>query len=408
MDTTATAPTPAQPADLAAAHAILPWIVGWRRRLHACPEVGLQLPATRGVVLEALAELGLEPTLDRTTSGITAVIRGARPGPVVLLRADMDGLPLTEETGLPFSSAHEGRMHACGHDTHVAMLLGAAKLLLASRDTLAGSVLLMLQPGEEGFHGARYMLDEGLLDRVGERASAAFALHISSQYPAGTIALRPGPFLASADRIQLTITGRGGHASAPHLALDPITVAAELIVALQLMVTRRVDIADPVVLTITRLDAGTTNNIIPERAVLEGTIRTLSAENRQAMRDRLRQVAEGVCAAHGATVAIEIDPGFPVTVNDPGFTALARGVAEAVLGPGRIIDMSAPIMGAEDFSYVLEQVPGAMCFLGAMPEGADPETVAHNHSNRVIFDEASMAAGAAVYAAVARRVTAGA
>ena len=397
----------ASPADLDAARAILPWIAAWRQRLHRVPEVGLDLPVTRAILLEALAELGLEPTLDRTTSGVTAVIRGGRPGPVVLLRADMDGLPLTEETGLPFTSGHAGRMHACGHDTHVAMLLGAAKLLLATRETLAGSVLLMFQPGEEGFHGARYMLDEGLLDRAGDRATAAFALHISSQYPSGTFALRPGPLLASADRIQLTITGRGGHASAPHMALDPITVAAELIIALQLMVTRRVDIADPAVLTITRLEAGTTNNIIPEHAVLEGTIRTLSAESRAAMRDRLRQVADGVCAAHGASVAIEITPGFPVTVNDPAFTALVTEVAGAIAGPDAIIPMRSPIMGAEDFSYVIEQVPGAMSFVGAMPPGADPATVPHNHSNRVIFDEDAMAAGAAVYAAVARRVTSG-
>lgn len=399
----------ASPADLAAARSILPWIVDLRRRLHRVPEVGLETPLTREIVLAALREIGLEPTLDRTTSGVTAVIEGGRPGPVVLLRADMDGLPLTEETGLPFSSEHAGRMHACGHDTHVAMLLGAARLLLAERASLAGKVLLMLQPGEEGFHGARFMLEEGLLARAGERPVGAFAIHISNDFPAGTLNIRSGPLLACADRIVVTIRGRGGHASAPHNALDPITVAAELIIALQLMVTRRVDApADPVVLTIGRVSAGTTNNIIPEVAVLEGTIRSLSRETRAAMRQRLHQVAEGICAAHGASVEIEIDPGFPVTFNDAAFTELVREVGRAVGGPDAVREMSAPLMGAEDFSYVIDEVPGAMAFLGARPAAEDPATAPRNHSNRIVFDEESMALGAATYAAVARRVTAGA
>lgn len=398
--------TAASPADLAAARAILPGIVDLRRRLHRTPELGLHLPRTKAIVLAALRDLGLEPVEDRTTSGVTAVIAGGRPGPVVLLRADMDGLPLTEETDLPFASEEAGRMHACGHDTHVAMLLGAARLLVAERATLAGKVLLMLQPGEEGFHGARYMLEEGLLERAGEIPAAAFALHISNDFPADTLNIRPGPLLAAADRITIGITGRGGHASAPHNTLDPITVAAELIIALQLMVTRRVDApADPAVLTIARVTAGTTNNIIPERAELEGTIRTLSTENRAAMRERLHQVTAGVCAAHGARHEIAIDPGFPVTVNDAGITDLLRSVGTAIAGPDAVRTMSAPLMGAEDFSYVIEQVPGAMAFLGARPPELDPATAPRNHSNRIVFDEGSMALGAATYAAMARSVT---
>ena len=230
------------------------------------------------MVADSLRGLGLEPRLGRATSSVTAVIEGGRPGPTILLRADMDALPLQEDTGLDFASEIDGAMHACGHDTHVAMLLGAARLLVERREQLAGNVLLMFQPGEEGYHGARVMLDEGLLD--GADVTRAVALHIGTRYAAGTIALRAGPLLASGDRIVATVRGRGGHASAPHLALDPITVAAELILALQTAVTRRVDVFDPAVVTISRISGGTTNNIIPESVELEGTIRTVSAGTR--------------------------------------------------------------------------------------------------------------------------------
>jgi hippurate hydrolase len=383
----------------AAAETIFADVVEIRRRIHRRPEIGLHLPETQATVAEELRELGLEPTLGRATSSVTAVIEGARPGPTILLRADMDALPLPEDTGLEFASEIDGAMHACGHDTHVAMLLGAARLLVERRAQLAGSVLLMFQPGEEGYHGARVMLDEGLLD--GADVARAVALHIGNRYAAGTIALRPGPLLASGDRIVATVRGRGGHASAPHLALDPITVAAELILALQTAVTRRIDVFDPAVVTITRVTGGTTNNIIPESVELEGTIRTVSAGTRAAAAALVRQVADGVAATHGATIELEIVPGYPVTSNDPDVVAWVRGLAVELAGEEAIEDLAAPIMGAEDFSYVLERVPGMMAFLGARPASEDPATAPQNHSNRVIFDEPTMALGVALYAAAA-------
>jgi hippurate hydrolase len=320
----------------------------------------------------------------------------------------MDGLPLQEDTGLDFRSEIPGAMHACGHDTHMAMLLGGARLLLARRDRLAGRVLLMFQPGEEGYAGARLMLDEGLLDLpASEAADAAFAIHISTTYPTGTLNLRPGPEMAAADFIRLTVRGRGGHASAPHTALDPMPVAAEIVLALQSMVTRSVNVFDPAVVTIAHIRGGTTNNIIPETVFLEGTIRTVSETTRTALHASIRRVVDGICAAHGALGELEIEAGYPVTVNDPAFTAFVASVGADLAGAEAVIPMLAPIMGAEDFSYVLQRVPGTMVFLGARPPEEDPETAPGNHSNRVVFHEPAMAVGAALYAAVALRHLAG-
>ncbi len=386
---------------LAAAEAILPDVIDVRRRLHRHPEIGLQLPRTQALVAESLRAIGLEPRLGESTSSVVAVIQGAHPGPTILLRGDMDGLPLQEDTGLEFTSEDRGTMHACGHDTHVAMLLGAARLLVERRDALAGRVLLMFQPGEEGYHGARFMLEEGLLEDGPHGAGSverAVAIHISTKYPAGTIALRPGPLLASADAIKATVRGRGGHASAPHLALDPIPTAAELILALQTAVTRTIDPFDPAVLTIARISGGTTNNIIPGTVEIEGTIRAVSAKTRRLMSELVDRVVSGVAAAHGTTVDLEIMPGYPVTVCDPGVTAWVRGLAVELAGEASVHDLEQPIMGAEDFSYVIERVPGMMAFLGACPPSEVPETGAQNHSNLVVFDEPSMALGVALYA----------
>ncbi len=380
---------------------MLPDIVEIRRALHRRPELGLQLPATQAAIVAELERLGIRPTLGRSITSVTAVVEGSRPGPTILLRADMDGLPLTEDTGLPFASEIAGTMHACGHDTHVSMLLGAARLLGDRRDDLAGRVVLMFQPGEEGFGGARIMLDEGVLEASGEMPGAAFAIHIGTRYATRAIVARAGPMLASNDTLRITITGRGGHASAPHLALDPIVVAAEVVLALQVMVTRRVDVFDPAVVTIARVAAGTTTNIIPETATLEGTIRTVSDTTRASVVDEIRRVVDGVCAAHGATGRTIVEPGYPVTINDVAFTEFALGVAASVAGEDAVETIGAPIMGAEDFSYVLQRVPGALVFVGARPDGVDPATAPQNHSNRVVFDEAAMATGIALYAAVA-------
>jgi len=394
---------------VAAAQAILPEIAEVRRRLHRHPEVGLQLPWTQAAVAAELERLGLRPVTGRTVGSVTAVIEGERPGPTILLRADMDGLPLQEETGLEFASEIPGAMHACGHDTHVAMLLGGARLLVERRERLAGRVLLMFQPGEEGYHGARFMIEEGLLDLpAGGAVEEAYALHISTLYPSGTINLRPGAQLAASDTLRITVRGRGGHASAPHTAVDPITAAAEIILGLQTMVTRRVNAFDPAVITIANVVAGTTSNIIPETAFLQGTIRTVSEEARSAVHDHVRRVVAGIGAANDTQVELEIERGYPVTVNDAGAAEFVHALAGELLGADAVRTLDAPIMGAEDFSYVLQQVPGAFAFLGARPPEQDPATAPMNHSNLVVFDESAMAIGAALHAAIAiRRLGAG-
>jgi amidohydrolase len=384
------------------ARGALPQMIAVRRRIHAEPEIGLHLPRTQATSADELAGLGLEPSLGRATTSVVATIKG-RPGPAILLRADMDALPLQEDTDLDFASAVPGVMHACGHDTHVAMLLGAARLLAERKAELPGSVLLMFQPGEEGYYGARFMLDEGLLDAAGSQVSGAFAVHISTQYETGTVHLRPGPEMAAADTIRITVRGRGGHASAPHHAADPIPVAAEIILALQVLVTRTVDAFDPAVITIANVASGTTTNIIPETAFMQGTMRTVSEATREALRRRIRALAEGIASAYGCTASVELEAGYPVTVNNPEFAAFVADVAREIVGGDSVQTMPAPIMGAEDFSYVLHRVRGSLAFLGGRPLDVDPATAPQNHSNRVVFDEPAMAVGAALYAAVALR-----
>ena len=385
------------------ARGVQPRTVALRRALHRHPEIGLDLPRTRDAVVAAIADLPLQVHLGRSVSSVVAVLEGERPGPTVLLRGDMDALPLAEDTGLPFASEVTGAMHACGHDTHVAMLASAARVLAERRHQLAGRVMFMFQPGEEGFHGARYMIDEGLLDPAGPagRPDSAFALHISATVPSGELHVRPGPLMAAADTIRVTVNGRGGHASAPHDALDPVPAAAAMVGALQTAVTRRVDTHQPVVLTIAHILAGTTNNIIPETAFMEGTLRTLSEATRSLMHEEIRRVCRYTAMAYGCTADVTISQGYPVTVNDAGAVDRIEATGGTILGHDRILTMPAPIMGAEDFSYVLAEVPGALAFLGGCAPGTDPSSVAPNHSNHVVFDEAAMASGVAVYAGLA-------
>jgi amidohydrolase len=381
------------------AQAELAGAIRMRRRLHENPELGLVLPDTQQAVLEALDGLDVEISTGGATSAVVATLHGVRPGPTILLRADMDALPMREETGLPFASQHDGRMHACGHDAHVAMLAGAARLLAERRDTFAGTIKLLFQPGEEGHGGARILIDEGLLEAE-PRVDAAFAIHVDSSLPRGRIALRPGPILAAGDVLSIEVHGRGGHASMPHLAADPIPVACEIVMALQSFVTRRIDAFDPIVITITRIQAGSAGNVIPPNANLLGTIRSVSEASRAAAHEGVRRVAEGVASAHGLDAKVHVIPGYPVTVNHADFAAFARSVAAEVVGAAAVIDMRAPIMGAEDFSYVLQRVPGAMVFLGVRPPEGPGEPL---HSSRMRIDEDAMATGIAMHAAVALR-----
>lgn len=388
---------------LAEARTALPGIVALRRRIHRRPETGTHLPHTQQAVLEALDGLGLDLATGSNLSSVTARLEGARPGPTVLLRADMDALPMDEETGLDFASTVPGAMHACGHDTHTAMLVGAARLLAARRALLAGRVVLMFQPAEESGGGARHMMDEGVLETPDGGVAAAFALHVTTRFESGTLHLRPGPTFAASDGLHVTVRGRGGHASTPHRALDPVPVACEIVQALQAMVTRTVDVFDPAVVTVASIHAGTTSNVIPETAEIRGTFRTLTPATRQLVREGVTRVAHHVAAAHGAKAEVTLVEGYPPVVNDPARTADLHDAAAALLGPGRVHHLAEPFMGAEDFSYVLQRVPGAMAFLGACPPGVPPAQAPDCHSNRVVFEEDAMAVGAAVHAAVALR-----
>lgn len=391
-------PAPAQTVWIEAGEALLPETIALRRAIHADPELGLFNPKTTEKAKAALAGLPLDIIEGPSTSGFIARLKGPENGRTVLLRGDMDALPLTEETGLAFASRNPGAMHACGHDTHVAMLAGAARTLCRHRERLAGSVMFMFQPGEEGHHGARYMLEDGLIAPLPD---AAFALHVSPNIPSGVFAAKAGPMMAAADKILVTIKGKGGHASQPHDTVDPIPVACEIVTALQSMVTRRVPAFDPIVLTVARITAGTTNNVIPEAAELEGTIRSFSARSRAIAHEGLERVVRNVAAAHRCEATFEIVPGFPVTVCDADAVALAKATAEGLFGETGWITLPAPMMGAEDFSYVLQKVPGAMAFLGAAPEGGDFHSCCALHSNRMVVDESAMARGVAMHCAVA-------
>jgi amidohydrolase len=375
-----------------------------RHSIHREPEIGLDLPKTQAKVLAALDGLPLEISTGLGLSSVTAVLRGGRPGPVVLLRDDMDALPITEETHLPYASAIPGAMHACGHDLHTAMLAGAARLLSARQADLPGTVIFMFQPGEEGYAGARHMINEGVLDAAGERPVAAYALHVTSnRLPCGVFSTRGGPMLAAADQITVTVRGRGGHASTPHRAADPIPAACEMVIALQTLVTRHFDVFDPVVITVGSFHAGTADNVIPDEATFLATARSFSRESRSALAELVPRLIGDIARAHGLTAEADYSREYPVTVNDADEAAFAGETITGVFGTGRGEAAQFPITGAEDFSFVLEEVPGAFVMLGATPLGQDPETAPTNHSAVAVFDDAALADGTALYAELALR-----
>jgi amidohydrolase len=380
-----------------------------RHAIHREPEIGLQLPKTQRKVLDALDGLPLEISTGQELSSVTAVLRGGQPGPVVLLRGDMDALPVTELTGLPYASAIPGVMHACGHDLHTAMLAGAARLLSARQAELPGTVIFMFQPGEEGYAGARHMIGEGVLEVAGPRPVAAYGLHVTSnRLPCGMFSTRPGPMLAAADQITVTVHGRGGHASMPHRAADPIPAACEMVLALQTMVTRKFDVFDPVVITVGSFQAGTTDNVIPDQARFLATARSYSRKSRAALTELVPRLIKDIASAHGLTVDAEYATEYPVTINDATEAAFALDAITAAFGPERGEHAEFPITGAEDFSFVLEQVPGAFVFLGACPADRDPESAPTNHSAVAVFDDAALPDGTALYAELAlRRLAAG-
>jgi hippurate hydrolase len=398
------------------ASTIGPDLIALRRELHRVPELGLSLPLTQQVVVDALSGLDLEITLGESLSSVVAVLRG-RGGkvmdgdgvdpvdrrPVVLLRGDMDALPVTEDLPLDFVSRHQGLMHACGHDLHVAGLVGAAHILHELRDELEGDVVFMFQPGEEGPGGAKPMIEEGLLEAAGRRVDAAYALHVySSEHPLGMWFGRPGPLMAAADEVKVRIVGEGGHGSQPFRAKDPIPVACEIVVALQTLVTRQFDVFDPVVITVGKFVGGTKDNIIPDDAVFEATVRSLSEEARAEVSRRIELMATRLAEAHGLRAEVEHLPGYPVTVNDEAEYAFAKATIVDLFGADRYTHQRDPEMGSEDFSFVGQLVPSAYVNLSACPS-ADYASAPDNHSPRADFDDSVVPDAAALLAELALR-----
>lgn len=385
------------------AEALAPELIALRRELHQIPEVGLRLPRTQQTVLTALEGLPLETGTGTDVTSVTAVLRGGRPGPAVLLRGDMDALPVTERTGEDFTSKHEGAMHACGHDLHTAGLVGAARLLAARKAELAGDVVFMFQPGEEGWDGAGHMIREGVLDAAGERVIAAYGLHVlSAETPRHQFTGRPGPLMSASDGLFVRVVGAGGHGSNPAHAKDPVPAACEMVTALQTMVTRRFDVFEPVVVTVGTFHAGTRRNIIPDDAVFEATLRSFTAETHERLKAETVRLCEDIARAHGLTAEVEYHDEYPATVNDAGHHEFVADTVRELFGEDQFVTMPNPNAGSEDFSRVLDEVPGAYVFLGACPTD-DPDTAPNNHSPLARFDDAVLPDGAALLAELAVR-----
>ncbi|MEN6425566.1 MAG: amidohydrolase [Phycisphaerales bacterium] len=379
-------------------------VIAWRRDLHEHPELSNREVRTAGVVAEHLRRLGVEVRTEVAHTGVVGVLRGGRPGPVVALRADMDALPVTEAVDLPFASrvktVYNGRevgvMHACGHDVHTAVLMGVAQALSQMREELAGTVKFIFQPAEEGAPageggGARLMIREGALDDP--RPDVIFGLHVSPNYRVGTIAYRSGAAMAASDGLRIVVRGRQTHGASPWGGTDPIVVASQIVLGLQTIISRQVDLPEaPAIITIGSIHGGVRSNIIPDEVELAGTIRTFLPEMRSDVHERIRTTATLIAQSGGASADVAIHPGYPVTFNDPNLTERMIPVLEAVVGRGGTT-LSPPVTGAEDFSYYQQQVPGLYFFLGVTPMEADPKTAATCHSPHFYVDEGALVVG---------------
>lgn len=374
-----------------------------RHKLHEVPEIGFDLPKTQALILESLQELPLEMSVGSELSSITAVLRGANRSSAMLLRADMDALPIQEQSGEIFSSTIDGAMHACGHDLHVAMLVGAARILSSHQANLSGDVVFMFQPGEEGWDGAGKMISEGVLNASGQRVSSAYGIHVvSDSTPLGTFTTRPHTMMASSDELVVTVRGKGGHGSAPHTARDPIIVAAQMVGDLQVMISRKFNVFDPVVLTVGLFNGGSKSNIIPDEAKFQATLRSFSVEARKKLRIEILRLCEGIAQAYGIDIDATVNNGYPVTVNDPAHAEFISQVVTDTFGRDAYRNMVNPVSGSEDFSRILEEVPGAYVFLGASTDWTNPD-LEYNHSPRVRFSDSVLPIGAQLHAELAVR-----
>lgn len=380
---------------------MLPELQSLRRKLHQIPEFGLELPNTLKVILDEISPLG-EITLGKSITSAVLHIKGDLPGPTVLLRADMDALAVIEDTGVPYASSN-GFMHACGHDLHMAMGVGAAKILASRKSELKGDVIIFFQPGEEGHHGADVMIEEQALMVSGSKPIRAYGLHVFSSYPLGMMGSRSGPLMASAGDLLVTVTGSGGHGSMPWLSKDPISVLNEIMSALQIMVTKRFNAFDPVIVNIGWVRAGdtATTNVIPETASFGATVRVFSEENATKLKQYTQELVDSIATGFGLTATVEFTRATKVLMNDPQAISSVEKVTSELFGASRYINLPTPIAGGEDFASILSEVPGAFVFMGACPPGTDHTTAATNHSNKAVFDDSVLGDGAALLARLA-------
>ena len=402
-----------------AAESVLPKVVAWRRDLHAHPELGNQEVRTSAFLAEQLLSLGYEVRTGAAKTGVVALLTGGRPGPVVALRADMDALPVTEETGLPFASTARGEyngrevgvMHACGHDFHMSMLLGAAEVLAGMNADLPGSVKIVFQPAEEGVPGepggAEVMVKEGVLENP--KVDAMFGLHVGiTPLEAGSITFRPKGLMAAGDTYRIKVKGRQTHGAMPWAGIDPIVVASQIVIGLQTVVSRQIDLTTaPAVVTVGTIEGGSRHNIVPDLVTMSGTIRTFDPEMRKEILARVKRTAENIASAAGATAELILDEGYPVTWNDPALTERMTPSLKRVAA-GTFNPNTQPTTTSEDFSYYGQQVPALYFFLGVAPKGADPATWAANHSPRFSPDEAALITGVRALASLAVDFLAGA